>query len=108
MYSTNYWLLDVLHEHISHSFIHLRIAGPRQCMGMVLARMELFMFFTSILQALTLRFADPDKPPTLTPKYGINMSPEVYEIVATHRWAGCDVMLLLPIWRHDVMALLSQ
>ena len=55
------------------------------CMGASLARMELFLFFTSMLQAFYFRLADKENPPSMEPRYGINMSPVNYQLVATHR-----------------------
>ena len=52
--------------------------GPRSCLGEGLAKMELFIFFTSILQRFHLQVADGT--PTLNPVSGLNLSPHPYQI----------------------------
>ena len=59
--------------------------GPRSCLGMSLARVELFLYFTFLLQTFTFRLAEADEQPSLEPRYGINMSPQVYRLIATPR-----------------------
>ncbi|RUS78009.1 hypothetical protein EGW08_014226, partial [Elysia chlorotica] len=47
--------------------------GPRNCVGELVARMELFMFFTSILQFYTVLPGVEGKPVDLTPTLGFIM-----------------------------------
>ncbi|XP_075280488.1 cytochrome P450 2J2-like isoform X2 [Opisthocomus hoazin] len=58
--------------------------GKRACLGELLARSELFLFFTSLLQKFTFQ-APPDT--TLSPqvKMGITMAPQPYKICAVPR-----------------------
>ncbi|XP_075280489.1 cytochrome P450 2J2-like [Opisthocomus hoazin] len=58
--------------------------GKRACLGELLARSELFLFFTSLLQKFTFQ-VPPDT--TLSPqvKLGITMAPQPYKICAVPR-----------------------
>ncbi|KAM9297602.1 cytochrome P450 2K4-like [Morus bassanus] len=62
-------------------------AGRRTCAGETLAKMELFLFFTSLLQRFTFRpppgvsISDLD----LSPSFGITVPPVTYEVCAVPR-----------------------
>ncbi|NXG64108.1 CP2J2 protein, partial [Hemiprocne comata] len=58
--------------------------GKRACLGELLARSELFLFFTALLQKFTFQ-APPDTTLSLRPKLGITMAPEPYKICAVPR-----------------------
>ncbi|XP_038556820.1 cytochrome P450 2K1-like isoform X1 [Micropterus salmoides] len=62
-------------------------AGRRVCLGLSLARMELFLFFTSLLQRF--RFTPPpgvsEDELDLTPVVGFTLSPPAYELCAVSR-----------------------
>uniref|UniRef100_A0A673CL79 Cytochrome P450 2K1-like n=1 Tax=Sphaeramia orbicularis TaxID=375764 RepID=A0A673CL79_9TELE len=62
-------------------------AGRRICLGESLARMELFLFFTSILQHF--RFTPPpgvkEEDLDLTPQVGFTLSPSLHKICAVCR-----------------------
>ncbi|CAL8243713.1 unnamed protein product [Lota lota] len=58
--------------------------GRRQCLGEQLARMEMFLFFTTMLQRFHLQFP-PGTVPTLTPKLGMTLQPMSYSICAIRR-----------------------
>ncbi|XP_063057758.1 cytochrome P450 2J2-like [Engraulis encrasicolus] len=58
--------------------------GKRVCLGEQLARMELFLFFTSLLQRFS--FSPPDGvEPSLTYKLGATHSPQPYQLCALPR-----------------------
>ncbi|XP_040895601.1 cytochrome P450 2J6-like [Toxotes jaculatrix] len=59
-------------------------AGKRVCLGENLARMELFLFFTSLMQRFTFSMP-PGKEVVLKPRVSITLSPIPYEICATQR-----------------------
>ncbi|XP_051652697.1 cytochrome P450 2J2-like isoform X2 [Manacus candei] len=65
------------------SFLAFSI-GKRACLGEVLARSELFLFFTSLLQKFTFQ-APPDTTLSLHPMMGITMAPQPYKICAVPR-----------------------
>ncbi|XP_041339218.1 cytochrome P450 2J2-like [Pyrgilauda ruficollis] len=58
--------------------------GKRACLGELLARSELFLFFTSLLQKFTFQ-APPDTTLSLQPMIGIAAAPQPYKICAVPR-----------------------
>ncbi|XP_071421568.1 cytochrome P450 2J2-like [Pithys albifrons albifrons] len=65
------------------SFVAFSI-GKRACLGELLARSELFLFFTSLLQKFTFQ-PPPDTTLSLQPVMGITMAPQPYKICAVPR-----------------------
>ncbi|NXY69419.1 CP2J2 protein, partial [Glareola pratincola] len=65
------------------SFVPFSI-GKRACLGELLARSELFLFFTSLLQKFTFQ-PPPDTTLTLQCKLGMTMAPQPYKICAVPR-----------------------
>ncbi|XP_048833566.1 cytochrome P450 2J1-like [Brienomyrus brachyistius] len=59
-------------------------AGKRVCLGEQLARMELFLFFTSLLQRFTFS-TPPGMEPSLEFKLGFTRCPKPYKLCATPR-----------------------
>ncbi|XP_023263812.1 cytochrome P450 2J6-like [Seriola lalandi dorsalis] len=59
-------------------------AGKRVCLGENLARMELFLFFTSFMQHFTFSMPAGVKP-VLDYRLGITLAPHQYEICVTSR-----------------------
>ncbi|MFT7814484.1 vitamin D 25-hydroxylase [Arapaima gigas] len=58
--------------------------GKRHCLGEQLARMEMFLFFTTLLQRFCLQFP-PDFVPSLTPRLGMTLQPLPYHVCAVRR-----------------------
>uniref|UniRef100_A0A8C9S1N0 Vitamin D 25-hydroxylase n=1 Tax=Scleropages formosus TaxID=113540 RepID=A0A8C9S1N0_SCLFO len=58
--------------------------GRRHCLGEQLARMEMFLFFTTLLQRFRLQFPN-DFVPSLTPRLGMTLQPRPYCICAVRR-----------------------
>ncbi|XP_042642034.1 cytochrome P450 2J2 [Tyto alba] len=58
--------------------------GKRACLGEALARSELFLFFTALLQKFTFQ-APPDTTLSLQFKLGMTMAPQPYKICAVRR-----------------------
>ncbi|XP_056880939.1 vitamin D 25-hydroxylase isoform X2 [Takifugu flavidus] len=58
--------------------------GRRQCLGEQLARMEMFLFFTTLLQRFHLQFP-VGTIPTIAPKLGMTLQPKPYSICAVRR-----------------------
>ncbi|KAM6938881.1 cytochrome P450 2J4-like isoform 1-T2 [Lycodopsis pacificus] len=59
-------------------------AGKRLCLGENLARMELFLFFTSLMQHFNFSMAAGVKP-VMDFRFGLTMAPVPYEICVTSR-----------------------
>ncbi|XP_029005207.1 cytochrome P450 2J2-like [Betta splendens] len=59
-------------------------AGKRACIGEYLARMELFLFFTSLLQCFTFRPV-PGEMPSLEGVMGFSQSPKAFRMLAVPR-----------------------
>ncbi|XP_059196419.1 cytochrome P450 2J2-like [Centropristis striata] len=59
-------------------------AGKRLCLGENLAKMELFLFFTSFMQHFTFSMPAGVKP-EMDYRYGVTLAPCQYEICATSR-----------------------
>ncbi|XP_044147763.1 cytochrome P450 2C14-like [Bufo gargarizans] len=67
----------------NEAFIPFSI-GKRSCAGETLAKMELFLFFTTLLQNFTFH-APPGAKLDLEPALGITSAPQTYEICAISR-----------------------
>ncbi|XP_022616599.1 steroid 17-alpha-hydroxylase/17,20 lyase-like [Seriola dumerili] len=60
-------------------------AGPRVCVGESLARLELFLFLSSLLQRMSFRLPDGAPPPNLQGRLGVVLQPLPYTVVVTPR-----------------------
>nr|XP_029498880.1 cytochrome P450 2J2-like isoform X1 [Oncorhynchus nerka] len=58
-------------------------AGKRACLGQSLACMELFLFFTSLLQRFTISTSPGEEPPSLEPQGVAIQSPKPFTICAS-------------------------
>lgn len=65
-------------------------AGPRVCVGESLARLELFLFLSSLLQRMSFRLPDGVSPPNLQGRLGVVLQPLPYKVVVSPRpgWEG--------------------
>ncbi|KAM4611666.1 cytochrome P450 17A2 [Polymixia lowei] len=65
-------------------------AGPRVCVGESLARLELFLFLSSLLQRMSFRLPNGASPPDLQGRLGVVLQPLPYKVVVTQRksWEG--------------------
>lgn len=60
-------------------------AGPRVCVGESLARLELFLFLSSLLQRMSFRLPNGASPPDLQGRMGVVLQPLPYKVVVTPR-----------------------
>ncbi|TWW63247.1 steroid 17-alpha-hydroxylase/17,20 lyase isoform X1 [Takifugu flavidus] len=60
-------------------------AGPRVCVGESLARLELFLFLSSLLQRMSFRLPNGASPPDLQGRMGVVLQPVPYKVVVTPR-----------------------
>lgn len=69
-------------------------AGVRVCLGEALAKMELFLFLSWILQRFTLEMPADQPLPDLQGKFGVVLQPEKYKVVAKLRadWEKFSLM----------------
>lgn len=66
----------------------LHPAGRRVCMGEQLAKMELFLMVTSLLQAFRFRLPEGRPPPPLQGRFGLTLAPCPYTVcVSLRRWS---------------------
>ncbi|XP_054609326.1 steroid 17-alpha-hydroxylase/17,20 lyase isoform X4 [Dunckerocampus dactyliophorus] len=67
-------------------------AGPRICVGESLARLELFLFLSSILQRMSFMLPDGASPPNLQGRLGVVLQPLPYKVVVRPRggWEVCS------------------
>ncbi|TDG99440.1 hypothetical protein EPR50_G00193420 [Perca flavescens] len=60
-------------------------AGPRVCVGESLARLELFLFLSSLLQRMSFRQPRGAAPPDLQGRLGVVLQPLPYQVVVLPR-----------------------
>lgn len=60
-------------------------AGIRVCLGEALAKMELFLFLSWILQRFTLDVPAGHPLPSLEGKFGVVLQPQKYKVLACLR-----------------------
>ncbi|XP_051994226.1 cytochrome P450 2U1 [Xyrauchen texanus] len=59
--------------------------GRRVCMGEQLAKMELFVMFSSLMQAFTFRLPEGTPPPSMNGRFGLTLAPCPFTVCATAR-----------------------
>ncbi|KAF4524243.1 hypothetical protein B566_EDAN008789 [Ephemera danica] len=65
-------------------------AGRRMCLGDVLARMELFLFFAGLMHTFEFKLPEGETLPSLKGNAGVTISPELYKVCLLRRPAECD------------------
>ena len=61
-------------------------AGKRVCLGEVLARSTLFLFFSALLQEFTFSTPEGDSPPSKIPLSGFTIAPQPFRLKVTKRF----------------------
>lgn len=59
--------------------------GRRMCLGDVLARMELFLFFATFVHSFDMRLPDGESMPSLKGNVGVTITPETFKVCLTPR-----------------------
>lgn len=72
-------------QRVTPSFFLPFGAGPRVCVGESLARLEIFLFLSSLLQRMSFRLPDGAPPPDLQGRLGVVLQPLPYKVVVTPR-----------------------
>lgn len=65
-------------------------AGRRICLGETLARMEIFLFFSSMMHMFHLNLPKDASPPSLEGNVGITISPKSFEVCLQYRGLDQD------------------
>lgn len=61
------------------------IAGKRKCVGEALAKMELFLFLTCLLQKFTFKLPEGAPRPNMKGVLGMTLTPKPFELCAVAR-----------------------
>ncbi|XP_070567857.1 cytochrome P450 2U1-like [Ptychodera flava] len=61
--------------------------GPRDCLGSQLAKMEMFLFLTRLIQQFQFKLPDDDIIPSTEGHFGFVVAPENFKIIAVERAA---------------------
>lgn len=64
--------------------------GRRMCLGDVLARMELFLYFSSLLHCFDISVPEGDTLPSLKGNAGVTITPNAYKVCLTPRNMDSD------------------
>ncbi|XP_055683640.1 cytochrome P450 18a1 [Lutzomyia longipalpis] len=59
--------------------------GRRMCLGDVLARMELFLFFSSLMHTFDLKLPEGEPMPSLKGQVGVTITPKAFRVCLTPR-----------------------
>ncbi|XP_072039060.1 cytochrome P450 2J5-like [Amphiura filiformis] len=68
-------------EVVKHPYLLPFGAGRRMCMGETLAKMELFLFFSSLMHQFKFELPPGREPPSLDPAPGFTASPFPFEVI---------------------------
>ncbi|XP_077292942.1 cytochrome P450 18a1 [Arctopsyche grandis] len=76
--------------------------GRRMCLGDVLARMELFLFFANILHTFDISLPEGEPAPSLEGNAGVTISPDAFKIKLTPRPLATSQSCVLPTLLRNV------
>lgn len=65
--------------------------GRRRCLGDVLARMELFLFFASIMHTFSIELPEDEPMPSLKGIIGVTISPQAFRVNLIPRPLNIDL-----------------
>uniref|UniRef100_A0A3Q3GZK8 Cytochrome P450, family 17, subfamily A, polypeptide 2 n=1 Tax=Labrus bergylta TaxID=56723 RepID=A0A3Q3GZK8_9LABR len=77
--------LDNQGQRVTPSYFLPFGAGPRVCVGESLARLELFLFLSSMLQRISFSLPEGAPPPNLQGRLGVVLQPLPYKVVVAPR-----------------------
>ncbi|XP_038198688.1 cytochrome P450 2D10-like [Arvicola amphibius] len=80
--------LDAQGRFVKHEAFMPFSAGRRACLGEPLARMELFLFFTCLLQRFSFSLPDGQPRPSDHGNFAVPVSPSPYQLCAVMRQQG--------------------
>lgn len=59
--------------------------GRRMCLGDTLARMELFLFFSTLMHSFDMRLPEGEAMPSLKGNVGVTITPQLFRVCLTPR-----------------------
>ncbi|XP_026468203.1 cytochrome P450 18a1-like [Ctenocephalides felis] len=74
--------------------------GRRMCLGDVLARMELFLFFASLMHTFNVSLPEGATVPSLKGNVGITISPDQFQVVLTPRPLNAPLVSSQEVFRN--------
>ena len=77
--------IDIQVLYFKTAFHFPSISGKRVCLGESLARMELFLFITALVQRFRFRMEDEQNPPSFTGTLGIVNAPHDFNLIISKR-----------------------
>jgi hypothetical protein len=73
------------------------VSGRRMCLGDVLAKMELFLFFSSLVHTFDIRLPEGETLPSLKGNTGVTVTPDSFKV---SRFLFRNLLLIVSLFNH--------